>query len=92
MGNDLYWKITPKPVEEEYNGLHMSTWYFLAEYMGAEEKENLDELVFDSSRLSHLCIMKLTAETCRHPQLIEDLTELIEAIKKYGSITLNVRG
>jgi len=91
MGTDLYWKITPKPKEETYNGLSRATWQFLADYMDTGE-ENLDELIFDRNRLPHLGIIQLTAKASGNMDLSQDITDLINAIKKYDSITLNVRG
>jgi len=95
MGNDLYWKITPKPVEEETNGLYLSTWYFLQQLYGFEERDYLNGLKLTKDDLPKLEVALITADQSSSEnmkELYSDLAELINAIQKYNSITLEIHG
>lgn len=92
MGNDLHYIQTPNAVEETLGGLHHSTWVFLSNFYGREEKEEMDGMELDQSSLDTLKAISLTAKHCNNPLLVEDIHELMLAIKKYESITLVVRG
>jgi hypothetical protein len=92
MGNDLYWKPTPKPESEELQGLYMDTWYRLAEIFG-RECDDLNGWELDKTDLDRLNLIWKTIKAMGTAGGFEtDLHELINAINKYDSITLVVRG
>jgi methyltransferase-like protein len=90
MGNDLYWKVTPKEPEEELNGVYYNTWYFLQELFGYEEKEDIAGRVLNKSNIPRL--KNMAAQNPTNDTLCEDVEELVAAIEKYNSITLVIRG
>lgn len=92
MGNDLYWKQTPKEPEEENNGLHYSTWHFLAELWNKEDRNDLAETVLTKKDIAELKTILITAKASNNKELAEDMQELIDAITKLDSVTLIIRG
>lgn len=93
MGNDLRYIRTPKEEKDPIlGGCHHSTWVFLTDFYGGEEKEDMDGITLDKSNTDTLRTILLTAEASGNSDLADDMRELIEAIKKYESITLVVRG
>jgi len=91
MGADLYWKKTPKPKDEEFIGLKMSTWGFLSELWEIEDRRDFDEKELNRTNLPQLEAVYLTAKTSSNKELADDIKSLIDGIKKHQSITLNVR-
>ena len=91
MGNDLYWKQTPKPKEEKLGGLHYSTWHNLKEIWGYEEIDDLDGVVLTEDDIKDLRIIRATAKLCGNAELQADMQELIDAIEKLESITFVIR-
>lgn len=93
MGNDLHYIETPKEEKDRTLGsLHHSTWVFLTDFYGREEKEDVDGITLDKSNTDTLKTIFLTAEASNNSDLADDMRELIRAINKYESITLVVRG
>lgn len=92
MGNDLYWKKTPKKEEEEYKCISYTTWHFLSKLYNQEEKEDLSGLELGRDSLEKLKIVLFTAKECSDDELASDINGMILGIEKYGSITLAVRG
>ncbi len=91
MGADLYWKQTPKPIEEEYNGLSMSTWQLLAKLCELTDDNDLSGHILTKNSLMRLKAAYETSKYSTNVDLKGDLYELIQAIDKYDSITLEVR-
>lgn len=92
MGNDLYWKQTPKPVEEQLHGLSLHTWHMLTEIFKKDDFNDLQGFEFDKSDLERLSLMRDTAIACGEQEFADDITGMIGGIKKYDSITLVVSG
>lgn len=92
MGNTLYWKITPKKTEEEYSGLYFSSWNFLSELWNKEYKEDLADTILTKENIPQLKTILITAKTSNNDELSEDISELIDAINKFDSITLIIKG
>lgn len=85
MGLDLYYRKTPKTAQGK--SLTMTFWCIIADRLGFEEKEDLFDVEFTDSD-----IPMLTSLSDEHPQINEDVNELIKAIHKHKSITLYIDG
>jgi hypothetical protein len=93
MGNDLYWKQTPKePEEHQYNGLSYSTWHFLAELWNEEDKNDLSGKTLTMKDIPQIEVILATAKFSNNQDLVEDMLDLIAGIMKWKSITLFVEG
>jgi hypothetical protein len=92
MGNDLYWKKTPKPEKETYNSLSYSTWHFLQKLWDKKELEDLNGVELDHKNVDQLLTIRITALECGNEDLGNNITSLINAIEKYESITLYIKG
>lgn len=92
MGKDLYYKKTPTPSEEEFSGLHMTTWNLLSDIFKKEDREDLADKVLTRKDLDTLNAVFLTAKASNNKSLMEDMGELMVAINKHESITLFIQG
>ena len=92
MGNDLHWKQTPKPVEEEHHGLSMHTWHMLAEIFKKEDFEDLEGAEFSKADLKRLELIHDTAKACGDHEFASDIHGMMEGIWKFESITLVIKG
>lgn len=100
MGNDLYWKITPKKKKEKLHLISYGTWHHLPliwnkikddEYF-VKEPDDLSGLKLTKKELPGLRKRYQNAFNLGNKTLAEDLDELIKAIEKYDSITLVISG
>jgi hypothetical protein len=91
MGNDLYWKKTPKEPEEIYSGLSYTTWHFLAELWN-KDIADLSGMELKKSNIEQLKTIAFTAKESGNRELMQDMQELVKAIIEHDSITLEVRG
>jgi hypothetical protein len=92
MGNDLYWKQTPKPVEEEHHGLSMATWGRLAT-IWQKEMEDMSGIEITRDDLKELEVIHNTAIAIGgEAEFTSEIHDLIEGVRKYDSITLVILG
>lgn len=96
MGKDLFWKVTPKPIEETTHELSYSTMHYLRKLFNQEEEDNTDylhgyELTAYHSSLMSDALPNLSKTSTAEIQIREDFLVLIEAIAQVESITLVVK-
>jgi hypothetical protein len=92
MGNDLYWKITPKPVDEKLHGLSCNSWHILSEILNKDDSD-MNGLEFSRDDLSFLrTVLRACRATSDNEFFIEELNDMINAIEKHDSITFTIRG
>lgn len=91
MGNDLYYKKTPKKEEPKTHLLELSTWHLLADLF-CIDKEDIDGTILDKRIIPQLKTAAITAEGCGNMKIANDMHHLVYALKKMKSITLIIRG
>jgi hypothetical protein len=92
MGNDLYWKKTPKPTQEETHGISYATWGRLSTIWD-KDMNDMSGIELDKTDIPELRMIQRTASAIGGESEFEtEINEIIEGIKKFDSITFIIRG
>ena len=93
MGMDLYWKITPKPLEEEFFSFEDN---FFCNLWGVDwgDREELNGKELTRGDLPELRLAISVLKALRMPtnkDIIDNIQKMIWAIEKHDSITIVAR-